>query len=229
MLLTSGGMKALEERAFANGVSAETLMEEAGVKIAEAVRQFFPIPGDCHAFFGKGHNGGDALVAARHLAAAGWSVSTDAVFDEAQWAPLTRKKFLELTMDSNQRIGPAPRIILDGILGIGATGRLRGPIVDAVRRINEERRRGAYVFAVDLPTGLHADTGEVAGDAVIADFTLTIGAVKRGLVADTATRYVGRLSLLPLARLDAVALPSDGRANETVATAHALGSRLSPR
>ena len=56
-------MKALEERAFADGVTAEKLMEEAGEKIALTVRQFFPAAGKCVVFFGKGHNGGDGFVA----------------------------------------------------------------------------------------------------------------------------------------------------------------------
>ena len=74
MILTSHEMKALEERAFADGVTAEALMEEAGRKIAETVCQFYPFPGKCIVAFGKGHNGGDALVAARHLAEAGWTI-----------------------------------------------------------------------------------------------------------------------------------------------------------
>ena len=68
MILNCSEMKALEQRAFADGISAETLMEEAGVEIAAAVRQFFHVAGKCVVAFGKGHNGGDALVAARHLA-----------------------------------------------------------------------------------------------------------------------------------------------------------------
>ena len=67
-------MKELEQRAFADGISADALMEEAGLQIARAVRQFFPRPGVCVAVFGKGNNGGDALVAARHLAGWGWDV-----------------------------------------------------------------------------------------------------------------------------------------------------------
>ncbi|HZJ15358.1 MAG TPA: NAD(P)H-hydrate epimerase, partial [Chthoniobacteraceae bacterium] len=74
MILTCSEMKALEERAFAEGISAEALMDEAGRQIANAVMQFVPSAGRCLVFFGKGHNGGDALVAARHLAVAGWEI-----------------------------------------------------------------------------------------------------------------------------------------------------------
>src|SRR5208283_5033344 len=93
MILSCREMKALEERAFADGITAEALMEEAGRKIAEAVRQFCPGAGKCVVAFGKGHNGGDALVAARHLAQAGWALEWRPAFPEETWAPLTRKNW----------------------------------------------------------------------------------------------------------------------------------------
>ena len=80
--MTCAEMKALEGRAFAEGVTAEALMEEAGAQIAAAVVQFVPTPGRCVVHFGKGHNGGDALVAARHLAERGWSCELKPAFPE---------------------------------------------------------------------------------------------------------------------------------------------------
>ena len=74
MILTPSEMIALEQSAFDDGVSAEALMDDAGAQMAAAIQQFCPTPGECAAIFGKGHNGGDALVAARHLASAGWKV-----------------------------------------------------------------------------------------------------------------------------------------------------------
>src|SRR6266581_2501390 len=67
-------MRDAEEAAFARGIEVETLMDEAGVGIARAVRKFFPHPGTCFVYAGKGHNGGDALVAAEHLKRAGWKI-----------------------------------------------------------------------------------------------------------------------------------------------------------
>src|SRR5258708_39682487 len=127
MILSCREMKALEERAFAEGVTAEALMEEAGRKIAEAIQQFFPFPGKCLVFFGKGHNGGDALVAARHLAQAGWMLEWKPAFPEDTWAPLTRKNWeavreISTGLDGRYSILSKPRphslIILDGLLGI---------------------------------------------------------------------------------------------------------------
>ncbi len=89
----------------------------------------------------------------------------------------------------------APLVILDGLLGVGAKPPLREPIRAACRSINQLRKtNGAYVFAVDLPTGLESDSGKTDRDCVVADFTVTIGYAKPGLVADDAVNYVGRLA-----------------------------------
>ncbi len=98
--------------------------------------------------------------------------------------------------------GATPLIILDGLLGVGGKPPLREPIRAACRAINQLRTtRGAYVFAVDLPTGLDTDSGKTDRDCVVADFTVTIGYSKPGLLADGAPNYVGRLELVPLDEL----------------------------
>lgn len=96
----------------------------------------------------------------------------------------------------------APLVILDGLLGVGAKPPLREPIRAACRSINQLRTtKGAYVFAVDLPTGLDTDSGKTDHDCVVADFTVTIGYAKPGLVADGALNHVGRLEVVPLDEL----------------------------
>ncbi|HEY4639482.1 MAG TPA: NAD(P)H-hydrate dehydratase [Candidatus Udaeobacter sp.] len=95
-----------------------------------------------------------------------------------------------------------PLVILDGLLGVGAKPPLREPIRAASRAINQVRTtEGAYVFAVDLPTGLDSDSGKADRDCVVADFTVTIGYAKPGLVADDALNYVGRIDVVPLDEL----------------------------
>ncbi|HEX8296487.1 MAG TPA: NAD(P)H-hydrate dehydratase [Chthoniobacteraceae bacterium] len=208
-MLTSAEMQALEARAFADGVSAGNLLEEAGRKIAEAVQQFHPEPGSCLVYFGKGHNGGDALVAARQLLRAGWEVELRAIFPEADWAELTKRQHQEFAAAAQRSSGclagrRSVSVILDGLLGIGSRGALHPQIRAATREINQLRlHSNARVFALDLPTGLNADTGAADPDAVLADYTLTIGCAKSGLLADSAARYVGRLAVLPLAELTA--------------------------
>src|SRR5207302_3858322 len=103
-------------------------------------------------------------------------------------------------------------IILDGLLGLGSKPPLRDPILAGCREINRLRQeQGAYVFAVDQPTGLDGDSGEADRDCVISDFTTTIAATKRGLIADDATNFIGRLEVVPLSDLPLEA------ADETVA------------
>jgi NAD(P)H-hydrate epimerase len=206
MVLTVAEMRALEERVFAEGGTPEALMEEAGAHLAAAVTQFTPRAGVCLVFYGKGHNGGDALVAARHLAACGWKIHLRGLAEEKDCAPLTRKKLGEVAVWNH---GPGvrlpdaarglPLVLLDGLLGIGARGPLAEPVAAFTREINRLRATThARTFAIDVPTGLDADTGAADPACVLADFTLTIGYVKQGMLADRAVGPVGRLAVLPL-------------------------------
>jgi hydroxyethylthiazole kinase-like uncharacterized protein yjeF len=224
-------MRAAEEAAFARGIHVEALMDQAGAGVARAVRQFFPRPETCVVFAGKGHNGGDALVAAAHLRRNGWKINVRLPFAEEDCSELTRKKLRALSDaergngSNTATLGPH-LIVLDGLLGIGAKSFLREPIRAAAREINRSRReQNAFVFAVDLPTGLDGDTGETdPEDSVIADFTVTIGFAKHGLIVDSALDFVGRIVVVPLADL----VSEEGAPNELAATAHSL-SALLPR
>ena len=224
-------MRTAEEAAFARGIKVEALMDLAGAGVARAVRQFFPRPETCIVFAGKGHNGGDALVAAEHLQRNGWKIDIRPPFAEEDCGELTRKKLQALRdadhgsgLDTTQ-IGPH-LIVLDGLLGIGTKSFLREPIRAAAREINRLRReQNAFVFAVDLPTGLDGNTGETdPEDSVTADFTVTIGFAKHGLIVDRALDFVGRIVVVPLVDL----VPEEGAPNELAATAHSL-SALLPR
>jgi hydroxyethylthiazole kinase-like uncharacterized protein yjeF len=207
-------MRAAEEAAFARGITAETLMEQAGERIARAITQFFPRAGQCIVFAGKGHNAGDALVAARWLAGAGWEIETRLVYAEKELSDLTSRKLSALRdQESGMSLGApmaatpgigaqrllqdCPTIVLDGLLGLGAHPPLREPIRSACREINALRAQ-AQVIAIDLPTGLDGDSGEADPDCVSADFTITVGYAKSGLVADAALDFVGRLEVVPL-------------------------------
>jgi hydroxyethylthiazole kinase-like uncharacterized protein yjeF len=120
----------------------------------------------------------------------------------------------------------APLIILDGLLGLGAKPPLRDPIRAACRSINQWRtNKGAYVFAVDLPTGLDGDSGKTDRDCVVADFTVTIGFAKPGLLADDALNFVGRLEVV---QLDELRSP-DKKAKEVLAAPPAFRPLLPRR
>ena len=223
-ILSCGEMKRLEEEAFAAGATPRELMEEAGLGIARAVRQFFPTPGVAAAYVGKGHNGGDALVACRRLAEMGWIIEIRQAFPTESLSELTG----ELLSRQRERVvehvapAPAPFILLDGLLGIGAAGPLRDPIRQLTGEINALREHaGAVVFAIDIPTGLDGDTGEADADCVVADITVTTGFCKKGLVADGASNFVGRLAVLPLPELSKLA-PDSGEETATPETLRGL-------
>jgi NAD(P)H-hydrate epimerase len=182
-------------------------------------------------FAGKGHNGGDALVAAEQLQRIGWKIDLRLPFPEEDSSELTRAKLKALRESGAKSSDTIDRaratIILDGLLGTGAKSFLREPIRSAAREINRLRREeNAFVFAVDLPTGLDADSGENdPEDSVVADFTVTIGFAKHGLIVDSALDFVGRIEVVPLSGL----WPEAVTPNELVATPSSLGSLLSRR
>ena len=91
-ILTSAQMRSAEKAAFARGVEVEALMDQAGAGIARAVTKFFSNPGTCIVFAGKGHNAGDALVAAQCLHRRGWRIEIRLAFPENDCSELMRKK-----------------------------------------------------------------------------------------------------------------------------------------
>jgi hydroxyethylthiazole kinase-like uncharacterized protein yjeF len=235
-IVSAAAMRAAEEAAFAGGAEVEALMDQAGAGLARAVSKFFPDPGKAIVFAGKGHNGGDALVAAARLKEAGWEIDLRLIFPEEDCAELTRKKIEDLrqaergsglTAASPRKPSGLPHlIVLDGLLGLGSKHLLREPVRTAAQEINRLRREdNAFVVAVDLPTGLDGDNGDRDPDCVVADFTVTIGFAKHGLVADHVIDLVGRLEIIPLSEL--VIAPSP--ANDVMATQHSLRSILPRR
>src|SRR5207302_4202921 len=126
-------MKEVEKAAFKEGIDAESLMDCAGEGIARAILKLEPLPGICVAYLGKGNNAGDAIVAGSLLAKAGWEIWTRPLVAENDLQPLPGKKLQ--TLDSHQFSNPItelpekwPRVILDGLLGIGSRPQLKDPI-----------------------------------------------------------------------------------------------------
>jgi len=199
-------MRRIEEQTFAGGVKPSSLMEEVGRQIARVVSQQLARPGVAAIYYGKGHNGGDALVAARHLAMAGWGIELHPLErDLSKLAELTGRHLATLhsgnllSFANRPDLNPRASVVLDGLLGLGAQGPLREDLRIMTREINVRRAEGnARVFAIDLPTGLDGDTGDADPDCVVADFTVTAGYAKSGLLADRATAYVGRLCVAAL-------------------------------
>ena len=202
MFVSPKQMKLAEEVSFL-GEKSQALMEIAGKGIARCIGQFFPTPGVVVLFCGKGHNGGDGLVAARHLLDQGWKILIRLAAPESEMAQLTRENLRSL--QQYELINQVPEtygeqlLIIDGLLGIGSLGAPRGEVAELILEMNRLRsQRGGYTVAMDIPSGLDATSGGHEGVCVQADLTVTVGAVKSGLLADTATAMVGRLALAPL-------------------------------
>lgn len=190
---------ARDAAAIAAGIPSRALMQRAGSAAAAeiALRERSRLANGVHVFAGPGNNGGDAWVVARALATAGIPVrvvevipakSPDAIAEREIARPLVE-------IDTSLNNLPTGGIVVDGILGTGGSGAPRGAVADAVAAIDNARRAGAFVVALDLPTGVDATTGDAAG-ALSADLTLTFGTIKRGhLIARQACGAIAVLDI----------------------------------
>ena len=183
-VVTSAESAARDASAIAAGTPGRALMQRAGAAAAaEIAHRFFDrLAQGALVFAGPGNNGGDAWVVARALAVTGVRVRVVEPFEaKTDDARFERARALELDRIAHDKDieyrGEA--VVVDGLLGTGATGAPRGSIADAVHVIGQAREHGACVVALDVPTGLDASTG-VARDAVRAHLTLSFGSVKRG-------------------------------------------------
>jgi ADP-dependent NAD(P)H-hydrate dehydratase / NAD(P)H-hydrate epimerase len=189
-LPTATEMREVERLAFGQGgVDERVVLESAGRAAAMAVAREFP-DGRVVAAVGRGNNGGDAIVALRTLQAWGRDVSAVPVAGGSLPEGLTHGWAIP-TSEDTAALATAG-VVLDGILGTGASGALRPPIADIVERMNASSRP---IIAIDGPTGVDLDTGRVAGAAVRAVLTVTFGALKRGLLLFPAREHAGRILL----------------------------------
>ncbi len=189
-VVNSEQMMIVEKRSIeSQKVSITALMEAAGLKIAEAVMELtngLENP-NVALVCGKGNNGGDALVAARHLTATGIS---NKVFllskkEALKGDALANLEILLKTQPDTVEIVTKPEdmalnsfdIVVDAILGIGSSGELREPAKSAVKQFSN---LSSKVVAVDMPTGVSSDNGAVGEEYVKADTTITMGLPKMG-------------------------------------------------
>ena len=198
--ITSREMRALEMNSEYFGVSRLLLMENAGHCVACQVASRFK-PGKAVAVFcGLGGNGGDGFVAARHLSSMGFKVTvilagkSKDILDKEALQNLKALQFLQDTIavhevhDSTQIPELDVDVVIDALLGTGTKGSLRPPILQLVKKINA---MDAFRVAVDVPTGIDSDTGEVLEAAVKADLSITFHKSKKGL--EKAKKFVGEL------------------------------------
>ena len=165
------------------GIPGETLMERAGTAAFERLRERWPTARDLTVVVGQGNNGGDGLVVARLATEAGLAVRVLQLGDPARIGGDARTnldRYLALGGEHRpfQRVPRETQVIVDGLFGTGLDRPVEGAWAEAIAAINAHP---APVLALDIPSGLHADTGRVLGDAVRADLTVSFIGLKQGL------------------------------------------------
>jgi NAD(P)H-hydrate epimerase len=239
-LVTVSQMQAIEKEADAGGLSYEQMMENAGQGLADVIYDLFEDeePMEIVGLVGPGNNGGDTLVALSELAAQGWKARAYLVkrkkddlikrFTEAGGEFLSGENAFERLAEA---IGTAD-VLLDGVLGTGTKLPLKKDVAELLSEVNDtldglDALRGPLVVAVDCPSGVDCDSGEVADETIGADLTVTMAAVKQGLLKLPAFEYVGELEVVDIGLPDD--LPSWKELNVEVAEAEAVAALLPER
>lgn len=184
-LLDAPRMRAVDRWAIERqGVPSLELMERAGEGVVRAVERVAP-DGPVAVVCGKGNNGGDGFVAARLLRQTGREVHVVCTSAPEQLSGDARVNFDLLPgeealvfEDAGGETIRRAAVVVDALLGTGFEGAPRGPVADAIEAVNDA---GAHVVSVDVPSGVDASTGEVAGTAVQAECTVTFHTAKPGL------------------------------------------------
>ncbi len=204
-LATAALMRRIDEYAIYHcGIPSRTLMENAGRGVVAMMeRRLGPFDGlRVLVACGRGNNGGDGLVIARALHEAGVDVRA-LVWEprEAMSADAAANLDALLACGGTVLVGDAAfaaleafdgsDVYVDALLGTGSSGAPRGWTQRAVQALERAAGNGGRIVAVDIPTGIDADTGDVPGDAVPATYTATLGLGKRGLVRFPARSYAG--------------------------------------
>ena len=211
-LLTAAQMQEMDRRTIEEvGIPGAVLMENAGRGMAERIQAKFAglMPGPVLIMAGKGNNGGDGYVIARHLAEQGWRVQTlvlaarkdirgdarlnldilEACGGKLAFAP--GQDDLETALAECEK----PRLVVDALLGTGLAKAVKGKYAAAIDWINQS---SAAVAAVDIPSGLDASTGKILGCCVAADLTATFGFAKLGQVSYPGAGKVGELTVIDI-------------------------------
>lgn len=196
------------------GIPGVVLMENAGRGTAQHIVEMLgsvegrPIVIAC----GGGNNGGDGCVIARHLHNAGAKVTILLAVDPERlkgdaainYAIIQRMNLPILPCRTVEQVQHASTplltssLIVDALLGTGFSGEVRSPMKELIERVNTAGLHGIKIVAVDIPSGLDCDTGEVGGVAVRASVTVTFVAPKVGLLKDAAASHVGHIRVVDI-------------------------------
>jgi hydroxyethylthiazole kinase-like uncharacterized protein yjeF len=219
-LVSVSEMHAVEQEADSAGLTYNLMMENAGHNLAHEVMELAYSQNDEEdvqvlGLVGPGNNGGDTLVALTHLAEKGWTARAYLVKRKAKNDPLVKR--LEdadgevYTADDDEGFHQllafieTADVFLDGVLGTGFKLPLRedvGRVLDSAQGILAGMEWPPFIVAVDCPSGADCDTGQAAAQVIPADATVTMAAVKQGLLKLPAYGLAGELRVVDIGPLD---------------------------
>jgi ADP-dependent NAD(P)H-hydrate dehydratase / NAD(P)H-hydrate epimerase len=198
LLVSTEQMQQIENRVFAAGMPVAALMEKVGGLITRRFRVLYPqlVYRRVGILVGMGHNGGDALVVARELWFQGYQVSIYVPSEELR--ELTNQHYGYISnlginiVENVENLGNCD-VIVDGLFGFGLNREITGSLFESIELINLSK---IPVVSIDLPSGIHADTGSVLGIAIKATHTLCLGLWKLAFVQEQAIEYLGITELI---------------------------------
>src|SRR5215211_1355951 len=237
-LVTVSQMQAIEKEADASGLTYDQMMVNAGQGLADILFDFFEDDKETEivGLVGPGNNGGDTLIALAELAQEGWKA-------RAYLAKRKKDELVKRFTDAGGEVFSGENafeklaeaietadVLLDGILGTGVKLPLKKDVAELLSEINDlldGLDQVPLVVAVDCPSGVDCDSGEVADETIAADLTITMAAVKQGLLQLPAFEYVGDLEVVDIGLSDDLISLKD--LNVNVAEADSVAAMLPER
>lgn len=201
------------------GMPTLLLMENAGLGLARVAAGFArSAPPNALVLCGSGNNGGDGLVAARHLHVIGWRVRVCLLCGEPRGDAAAMHRIAgaigvevsDADPEAMMRAEGTPDVVLDSVYGTGFRGEMPGAVRAALAWAALARSRGTNVIAVDLPSGMDCDTGACARGTIAADATVTFAGAKRGFLEPGAGAMLGRVYVARLGIDDATVRAAAG-------------------
>ena len=229
-------MKLFEEAVIETmGMPSLALMERAALAVAEEIRAY---AADRHlrteekrllVVAGGGNNGADGLAVARILSLEDWQVT---VYQAGSAGHCTReweRQYKIIGYYPVRMVSNWPReeytIVVDALFGIGLSRQIQGEYAEIVKEMN---RRKGFKLSVDVPSGIHASTGRIMGEAVRADLTVTFGWAKKGLLFYPGAEYTGRLAVKEIG-INGTCFDAAGKKPEMFYYDEPVGKLLPPR
>lgn len=219
-LVSLSQMRRIEKEADGSGLSYDTMMENAGYNLSQEVLRLSYAQDEEEeiqvlGLVGPGNNGGDTLVALARLAEKGWKARAYLIHRRGTGDTLIKRleeadgevfqSENDVDFHQLQAFLESADVVLDGVLGTGFKLPLKDDIglaLAAVQGIIAEMEWPPYIIAVDCPSGVDCDSGQAAAEAIPADATVTMAAVKQGLLKLPAYDLIGELRVVDIGRLD---------------------------